>query len=102
MKKTLLGLGIALFLSGCNVGTTTHLPHNDLYQYIDVENTTKQEEMCDIYILFGLINGPLEWEKTSVMNIAKKGDIKTITYVDEQKYWVFPFWMMKCQTVYGY
>lgn len=102
MKKFITIFTLFFCLTGCNVGTTHHLTHNDLYQYIDVEHTTKQEEMCDIYILFGLINGPLEWENSSIINIAKKGQINTITYVDEQRYWVFPFWLMKCQTVYGY
>lgn len=100
MKKVLLLVG--LVLAGCNAGTTHMVRNNVEFQAIDVESTSKKSEGCDLYIPIMLMAGPLGWDDTSIMTIAKKGKIDTITWVDKNWHYILPFYAMECYTVYGY
>ena len=99
MKKVLL-LVVGLILAGCNAGTT-HIVAQD-FQSIDVRRTDKSNTNCDIVIPFLLIAGPAGSERSSIIGIAKQGSIGTITYADYYYTGIFPFFMKKCYTVYGY
>lgn len=100
MKKMVIAVITAISLAGCNGGTTGIISQN--LQNIDVEKTTKKNVGCDIYMPLLLTAGPAAKEESSVMNIAKQKGINTITYVDYNYNGIFPFFMKKCYTVYGY
>lgn len=100
MKKTVIAVLAAVSLAGCNTGTTGIIGQN--FQNIDVEKTTKKNTGCDIYIPLILTAGPTGKEESSVINIAKQKGINTITYADYSYNGIFPFYMEKCYTVYGY
>lgn len=100
MKK-LIVICLSLFLVGCNYGTTSVLPSNN-FQEIDIKNTTKRGESCDVVIPLLLSAGPIGKNRSSVVEIAREHKIEKITYVDKHYKGIIPFFYEKCYTVYGY
>jgi len=106
MKK-IITFCFCLFLCGCNIRSTSLTPDyaSGLHKFdqIDVKNTTKSGKECEISIPLLLIyKAPLGKEEVSVMKIAKKYNINTITYVENNWEFVLPFFINRCYTVYGY
>lgn len=107
MKNVVMAVITAVSLAGCNLGSTHLMPDYvsgiHKFENIDVKNTNKSNRECEITIpLLLILRAPLGKSDISIMNIAQRGKIDKITYVDEHVDFIFPFYGKKCYTVYGY
>ena len=106
MKKVLTSMLSLTLLCGCSLGTTVLTPDyssgRHKFENIDVKNTTKKGQSCEVVIPIMLLTGPLGKTDASVMQIAQSKNMSKITYVEKHYEGVLPFFYQKCYTVYGY